>query len=113
MVTQCGLGTVAKAITFGVPLLCLPLIADQPDNAARVVARGVGIRVRSDAQPGEISAAIRTLLTESRFRQAASVLATTLRRQGDATQKAVEEIEAAFHTQSFGASPENADGASL
>jgi hypothetical protein len=34
------------------------LRADQPDNAARIVARGVGIRVRSDARSEEIGSAI-------------------------------------------------------
>jgi MGT family glycosyltransferase len=44
MVTQCGLGTLAKALVHGVPLLCIPMVGDQPENAARVVARAAGIR---------------------------------------------------------------------
>ena len=71
MVTQCGLGTVAKAMTCGVPLLCVPLLGDQPDNAARVVARGAGIRLQHDVEPKEILVAIRRLLTEPGFREAA------------------------------------------
>lgn len=42
LVTQCGLSAVAKALAHGVPMACIPLIADQPDNAARVVAPGAG-----------------------------------------------------------------------
>src|SRR4029453_5273907 len=38
MVMQCGLGTVMKVLAHGVPLVCLPLVSDQLDNAARVVA---------------------------------------------------------------------------
>ena len=96
MVTQCGLGTVAKAMTYGVSLLCIPLLGDQPDNAARVVARGAGIRLQGDVEPKEILAAIRRLLTEPGFREAASKLATMLRQEEDAAQKAVWEIEAVF-----------------
>lgn len=94
MVTQCGLGTVGKALACGVPLLCIPLRADQPDNAARIVARGVGIRVRSDAPSEEIGSAIRRLITEPRFRRASSALSATLAQEGDAAQRAVDEIEA-------------------
>jgi len=94
MVTQCGLGTLAKALAYGVPLLCIPLVGDQPENAARVLARGAGLRVRSEAPPTEISVAIRRLLTEPQFRQAASVLAVTLMHEPDGVQRAVEEIEA-------------------
>src|SRR5439155_25569671 len=43
MVTQCGMGTLMKALSHGIPLLCMPLVGDQPDNAARVVARGAGV----------------------------------------------------------------------
>jgi len=42
-VTQCGLGTFTKALRHGVPLLCMPILADQPDNAARIVAYGAAL----------------------------------------------------------------------
>jgi MGT family glycosyltransferase len=45
VVTQCGIGTVMKSLAHGLPLMCLPLMADQPDNAARIVAHGAGIRL--------------------------------------------------------------------
>jgi UDP:flavonoid glycosyltransferase YjiC (YdhE family) len=54
MVTQCGVGTLAKALAHGVPLLCIPLVGDQPENAARVFARGAGLRLRGEALPREI-----------------------------------------------------------
>ncbi len=98
LVTQCGLGTIAKAIGCGVPLLCIPLLGDQPDNAARVVARGAGIRIEHDVRPKDIAVAIRRLLTEPSFREAASRLAATLRQEEDATQRAAREIEAVFLT---------------
>jgi UDP:flavonoid glycosyltransferase YjiC (YdhE family) len=38
MVTQWELGTVMKALTHGAPLVCIPVVGDRLDNAARVVA---------------------------------------------------------------------------
>lgn len=98
MVTQCGLGTLAKALAHGVPLLCIPLVGDQPENAARVFARGAGLRLRSEALPREISTALRRLLTEPQFREGASALAGALTREPDAIQRAVQEIEAVLST---------------
>jgi MGT family glycosyltransferase len=93
MVTQCGLGTVMKALAHGVPLVCLPLVGDQPDNAARVVARGAGLRVRQDAPPGRIREAIERVVTDPSFRHAAQQLATNMAGE-DPVQAAVDEIVA-------------------
>jgi MGT family glycosyltransferase len=51
VVTHAGLGTVHAALASGVPLLCIPDGRDQNDNAARVVAAGVGRRARRKASP--------------------------------------------------------------
>jgi UDP:flavonoid glycosyltransferase YjiC (YdhE family) len=93
MVTQCGLGTVMKALARGVPLVCLPLVGDQPDNAARVVARGAGLRVLADAPPGRIREAIERVVTDPSFRHAAQQLATNMAGE-DPVQAAVDEIVA-------------------
>jgi hypothetical protein len=37
-----GIGTVAQAIRAGVPQIVVPLVWDQPDNAARIKALGLG-----------------------------------------------------------------------
>jgi MGT family glycosyltransferase len=94
MVTQCGLGTVTKALASGVPLLCIPLVGDQPENAARIVARGAGIRIWSEAPPAVIVAALRRLLRDPQFQQSASAVAAAFLREGEGVQRAVEEIEA-------------------
>lgn len=78
VISQCGLSTVTKALSFGVPLVCLPILADQPDNAARIVAAGAGIRLRADATPEQIAAATARILADERFRGAARRLQALL-----------------------------------
>jgi len=93
LVTQCGIGTVTKGLAHGLPLVCIPLVSDQPDNAARVVARGAGVYVPSDATPEQIGAAIQRVLTDGTFRRAAGRLGAGIRQEGDATDNAVLAIE--------------------
>ena len=81
-----------KALSFGVPLVCVPLIADQPDNAARVVAHGAGVRVGSDASPEQIGQAIQRVVTEAHFREGARRLSRVLATE-DGAQTAALEIE--------------------
>jgi UDP:flavonoid glycosyltransferase YjiC (YdhE family) len=92
MVTQCGLGTVMKALAHGEPLVCIPLVGDQPDNAARVVAHGIGIRLERDSSPEEIRAAIECVLTRPGFGESARRMARILVKE-DGAQTAADEIE--------------------
>ncbi|HYM71625.1 MAG TPA: hypothetical protein VET89_01495, partial [Stellaceae bacterium] len=73
-------------------LVCIPLVGDQPENAARVVARHAGIRIGKESSPAQIRVAIRRLLTEPQFGQNAAVMASMLKSEGVAEQKAAEEI---------------------
>jgi MGT family glycosyltransferase len=92
MVTQCGAATVMKALTHGVPLVCIPVLGDQPDNAARVVAHGAGVRLSIRASTEQIRRAIWQVLNEPRFRHSAQRLAATLAREQPAN-AAVLELE--------------------
>jgi rhamnosyltransferase subunit B len=59
-----GVGTVARALSAGVPQLVLPLAWDQPDNAARVERLGVGARLGRRHRTGpQLAAALGRLLT--------------------------------------------------
>ncbi len=71
MVTHAGHGSAIRPVLAGVPLLCLPMGRDQPDNAARIAARGAGLRLDPSASPEEIAAALTRLLEEPAFREAA------------------------------------------
>ncbi|XP_035692514.1 UDP-glucuronosyltransferase 2C1-like [Branchiostoma floridae] len=44
-VTHAGYNGLCEALYHGVPVVCLPLYGDQPANAARVVARGLGVKL--------------------------------------------------------------------
>jgi MGT family glycosyltransferase len=74
VVTHCGHGTVMRALAAGVPILCVPMGRDQNDNAARVTARGAGLRLAPSADPAEIGAALARLLGEPGFSEAAARL---------------------------------------
>ena len=67
MVTHAGHGSAIRPLLAGVPLLCLPMGRDQPDNAARIVARGAGLRLDPQASPAEIATALNRLLEDSVF----------------------------------------------
>ncbi len=93
LVTHAGHGTVMRALAHGVPLLCLPMGRDQDDNAARVVARGAGLRLRPSASPPRIAAALRRLLDDPGFRANAARLGAIIRDDA-AADRAVAELEA-------------------
>ena len=66
---------------------------DQDDNAARVVARGAGLRLRPSAGPKRIAAEVRRLLDEPGFRESAERLGRIIR-DDVAAERAVRELEA-------------------
>ena len=55
MVTHAGLGSVAAAMSAGVPLVCTPIARDQPINAERVVAVGAGVNVGTTPRAEDIA----------------------------------------------------------
>jgi len=71
VVTHGGHGTVIRSLAAGVPLLCLPMGRDQNDNAARVVARGAGLRLSSKSSPKSIRKGVLEILESPRYREKA------------------------------------------
>lgn len=84
-----------KALAHGVPLVCIPLVGDQPDNAARVVAHGAGLRLERESTPEQIRAAIESVLTRPGFSNSARRMAEALAKE-DGAHTAADEIETAF-----------------
>jgi UDP:flavonoid glycosyltransferase YjiC (YdhE family) len=96
-----GLGTVVRALAHGVPQLVLPLGRDQAFNAGRVEALGAGIQLAADAAPQQIRAALRSLLSEPRFEEAAVAAARRIAAE-DPDRTAAEALE---RTATFRAGP--------
>lgn len=67
-----GSGTTFGALAAGVPLVLVPLFADQPANARRVVAAGAGIEAPPEATA--IRAAVTAVLADPAYRRAAQRL---------------------------------------
>lgn len=93
VITHAGHGTVMRALAHDLPVLCLPMGRDQDDNAARVVARGAGLRLKPTASSERIAVALRRLLREPTFAAGAKRLGRVIR--DDATaDHAVHALEA-------------------
>ncbi|SDE55455.1 glycosyltransferase, MGT family [Blastococcus fimeti] len=94
VVTHAGHGTLVKALAAGVPALCLPMGRDQGDNVVRAARHGAVIGLRRSASPPRIAAAVRRLIDDPAYRQAAQALGARLR--ADAAGPAlVDELESA------------------
>jgi UDP:flavonoid glycosyltransferase YjiC (YdhE family) len=76
VVTHAGLGTVHAALAHGLPLVCLPIDRDQPDNAARVARHGAGLRLSPTSAPAVIRAAVDRVLRDPGFAASARRFAT-------------------------------------
>ncbi|NWL86684.1 hypothetical protein DMN77_03610 [Paenibacillus sp. 79R4] len=46
-ITHCGMNSVNEAMSFGVPMLAMPIINDQIANAKRIAELGIGMRIRT------------------------------------------------------------------
>jgi UDP:flavonoid glycosyltransferase YjiC (YdhE family) len=76
--THCGHGTVMRALAHGLPMLCLPMGRDQNDNAARVAARGAGLRLDPDASVEAFRDALARLVAEPSFAENARKLGSAI-----------------------------------
>ena len=79
LVFHAGSGTMLAALAAGVPLVLLPVAADQPENADRCVAAGVGVALPVEARgPDDVARATRTVLDDPAFRTAARRVAAEI-----------------------------------
>ncbi|MGI9823787.1 nucleotide disphospho-sugar-binding domain-containing protein [Agromyces sp. Marseille-Q5079] len=83
VITHAGHGTLIKALAAGVPVLCLPLGRDQPENAARAARHGAAIVLPAKSDASAIATAVFDLLLEPSYRDAAAALGERIRAEAE------------------------------
>ena len=84
VITHGGYGTVSAALRNGLPLVVVPISADQPLNARRCRELGVSTTVAADERtPDRIRAATLDVLGDPTYRQAAQRIAAEALRRPD------------------------------
>ncbi|ATL27336.1 macrolide family glycosyltransferase [Streptomyces formicae] len=84
-VTHAGMGSVMEALSFGVPMVTVPQMAEQRANADRVVELGAGVLLhRNDVSAASLRAAARSVLDDAGFAERAGALRERVERSGGA-----------------------------
>ena len=78
VVTHGGSGTTIAALTRGLPQVVVPLFADQPHNAERIAAAGIGLAVDVQSAASTLAPAVRRVLGEQSFAERARAVAVEL-----------------------------------
>lgn len=87
-----GHGTVIRPLMHGVPVVCIPTGRDQPENARRIAVRGAGLTLSRGATTGAIANAVRSVVFEPRYAEAARTLGRAIRTQSDGGARAADAI---------------------
>jgi UDP:flavonoid glycosyltransferase YjiC (YdhE family) len=82
-VGHAGHGGIMAALRWGLPIVSMPLGNDQPHNAERLAAAGVGPTLDRDADALIITAAVDAALHDAELRTRARELATAIERHRD------------------------------
>jgi UDP:flavonoid glycosyltransferase YjiC (YdhE family) len=89
VIHQGGIGTTAQALRAGRPQLVMPVFADQPDNAARVVRLGVGRTIRrKQFRERRVIEALRELLDKPVYRHRAAEVSSQVAHEDGAARAA-------------------------
>jgi len=78
VITQCGHGTVMRALAIGVPILGIPFGRDEDGNARRIEALGAGLQLDKQTTVETIRKAVQRILDEAMFRDNARKLGRAL-----------------------------------
>jgi MGT family glycosyltransferase len=95
-----GLNTALESLSWGVPMVVLPVAYDQPGVGARVESSGVGRTIPiGGLTVGRLREAVRTVLGNPAYRERASQLRTSID-AADGLNRAADLVEAAFGSNS-------------
>ena len=68
-ITHCGMNSTLETIKYGVPVVALPLNADQPLNAIRICDElSFGVRLDPDSCINQLNDSIDQVLSDTRFK---------------------------------------------
>ncbi|HZF44400.1 MAG TPA: glycosyltransferase [Sphingomonadaceae bacterium] len=87
-ITHAGFNTVLDALSFGVPLVAIPLAFEQPATAARLARAGVAEIVAKGAGPKALKRAVARVLAEPGYREAAGRVRADITAAGGVTRAA-------------------------
>lgn len=61
--SHAGMGSTTEALYFGVPIVAMPVVGDQPSNAAAIEESGIGVQLQiEDLTKENLIAAFKTVL---------------------------------------------------
>ena len=91
-ITHAGMNSTHEGLYLGVPLIAIPLSADQPTIADQIAKVGAGVKLKiEDITPSQLIEAVNQVLTQPSFKEAALNMSTSLQQSGGYRQ-AVDEI---------------------
>jgi zeaxanthin glucosyltransferase len=97
-ITHAGLNTVLDSLTYGVPLVAIPIAFEQPAIGARIRWTGVGEVVPvNQLNVAQLRTAIQTVLADSRYRENALKMKNSIQQSGGVS-KAADIVEKAVQT---------------
>ena len=78
VVTHAGAGTTVAALSRGLPVVAVPMFADQMHNADRLATAGLGLRVDPGQLISDLPAAVEAVLTDPSYRLRARQVAAEI-----------------------------------
>jgi MGT family glycosyltransferase len=92
VITHGGHGTVIRALSHGLPILCMPMGRDQDDNAIKVKMKGCGLNLSPKATAAKIRKAVKKILGDKNFLTNAKKMSALIREKAE-TSDPVEAID--------------------
>ncbi len=82
VITHGGHGTIIRALSYGLPIICLPMGRDQDDNAIKVAIKGCGIKLSPKSSPRSIQKATEQILRDNKFKINAKKMQVEINKPG-------------------------------